>query len=305
MCIGGLIGNILNICVFTSWTCVRPNCQRYRRSNRTSNCSLYLLIASWANLLVIIYPLSTRILFDGYNYSLRREDGIVFCKVRYFVLHTCDLISLACVCLATFDRYLISSRKARLRTLNRTRSQAFILLLVIIVLIHVHNLPVAFYYDVSIQGQCTIPSSFFASYYLYVFQIMLHSVIPIIFLSIFGTLTLRQLRSIGHAHRRTTRCHDKQLARMLVLISIAIILSSIPYCIEQLYYDLILMEKSPPYSSHVFFYHVISSILFYTNPVTSFYIFCISSRNFRCQVRKLLCITHLREKLLRSSPARK
>ena len=289
MCIAGFIGNILNICVFTVWTFSPKNFRRFVRFHQTtSNCSLYLLIASCMNLIVIIYPLTTRILFDAYNYTLLSKDAILLCKIRYFVLHTCDLFSLACICLATFDRYLISSRNVRLRKRNISRNQTFYLLLFIITLISLHSLPIIFYYDVSENGQCIIISSIYGFYYLYVFQILLHSLIPMIFLSIFGLLTLRQLKQIGrYRHNQIYRNRDKQLSRMLILISIAIVLSSLPYSIEQLYYVLLLDEKNHVYSSHFFLYHVISSILFYTNPVTSFYIFFVSTSSFRSQVRNL------------------
>jgi len=80
---------------------------------------------------------------------------------------------------------------------------------------------------------------------------------------------------------------DKQSSRMILLMSITIVLSSIPYCIEQLYY-LIVSDDSNEISSIVFLYHVIASILFYTNPVCSFYVYYISTPNFRRQVWKLI-----------------
>jgi hypothetical protein len=88
--------------------------------------------------------------------------------------------------MATFDRYLITSRKVHLRELSpgKTRTKQIIILIII-----------------------------------------LHSFIPILFLTIFGMLTYRIL------------------TRMLLLMSIAIVLSSIPYCIEHIHYVIIRQNR--------------------------------------------------------------
>jgi hypothetical protein len=285
MYIFGTIGNLLNICVFTIW------CRRKKPSNRhhTSNSSLYLLVSSISNLLVILYPLLTRILLDGYKYQITNRNVFFVCNLRYYILHTFDLLSLSCICLATFDRYLITSREARLRKLNPTKKRTKLILFFLLCLFVFHSIPILIYYDVSITGHCTIVSSIYLYYYLYTFQIFLHGIIPIIFLSIFGILTLKQLQIISKRknHHLERFQSDKQLSRMLLMISLAIILSSIPYCIEQSYYVLF-NGNNRSQTSFFFLFHVTCSILFYTNPVSNFYIYYISTRNFRMQVHRIV-----------------
>ncbi|CAF4953144.1 unnamed protein product [Rotaria sp. Silwood1] len=287
MYIFGSIGNILNICVFTKWC--RPNKRsKYSGCCYKSNSSLYLLASSISNLIVIIYPLLTRILLDGYQYHIKESNGFLLCKLRYYILHTFDLISLTCICLATFDRYLISSREVRLRRLIPTTKQTKSIILFVFLLFGLHSIPLIIYNGVSKAGYCIILSTYYLYYYLYAFQIFLHGVIPIIFLSTFGLLTLKQLRIISKRKNRYGMMNsDKQLSRMLLLLSLAIILSSIPYCIEQCYYVLF-KENDRKQTSFLFLYHVTSSILFYTNPVYSFYIYYISTRNFRIQVHQII-----------------
>jgi hypothetical protein len=265
MYIFGTIGNILNISIFFRWS----------RSIKTSknNSSLYLLISSLSNLIIIIYPLLTRIIFDGFQYSVTKNNVFILCKFRYYILHTFDLISLICICLATFDRYLITSRKVRLRNLSPKKKQTKQIIVLIIILCGFHSIPIVFYFNVSNEGHCIIISEKYLYYYLWIFQIILHSFIPIIFLSIFGILTYRHLNQIS-----TT----KSITRMLLLMSISIVLSSIPYCIKHIYYVIITKNRLNN------LYHVITTILFYTNPVTSFYIFYISTPNFRLQVQNFL-----------------
>ncbi|CAF4945558.1 unnamed protein product [Rotaria sp. Silwood1] len=283
----GSIGNILNICVFTKW-CRSKKKSKYSHCCRTSNSSLYLLGSSISNLIVIIYPLLTRILLDGYEYHIKESNAFLICKLRYYILHTFDLTSLTCVCLATFDRYLISSREVRLRKLITTRKRAKSIILLTICLFGLHDIPIIKYYGVSTTGICTIVSRIYLYYYLYIFQIFLHGIIPIIFLSVFGILTLKQLRIISRRKNHYGMINsDKQLSRMRLLLSLAIILSSIPYCIEQTYYVLF-NGNNRKHTSYFFLYHIACSILFYTNPVSSFYIYYISTRSFRIQVHKIL-----------------
>jgi hypothetical protein len=284
----GSIGNLVNICVFTSWSRVHRPGAHSSTTDRSSHCPLYLLVSSWANLILIVYPLLTRIMFDGYDYVLTSSNALLLCKLRYFVLHTCDLISLACICLATLDRYIISSRNVRLRSLNTTRRQSIVLLVLLIVAIGLHNSPVIVHYVVSSNGLCTIVSSAYAYYYLCVFQIVLHSLMPMLFLSVFGTLTFRHLKAIGQQTHGGQRHGDKQLSRMLVLMSIAIVLSSIPYCVEQFFYIIIYHSIDPHRSSYVFLYHVVTEVLFYMNSVSSFYIYYIATPSFRTRTQNLL-----------------
>ncbi|CAF3338030.1 unnamed protein product [Rotaria socialis] len=290
MFIFGLIGNILNIYVFLSWCRLKKKSRRRSRNARSSNSSLYLLTSSISNLIIIIFPFLTRIIFDGFQYSLNQRNGFILCKLRYYVLHTFDLTSLTCICMATFDRYLISSRQVRLRHMSTVRKRTKQVILFVITLNILHSIPIGFFFDVSNQGRCTILSRKFLYYYLWTFQICFHSLIPILFLTIFGVLTYRQLKKIKRTKRKGVLGSDKRLSRMLLLMSAAIVLSSIPYCIEHVYN--VLIRKDPfKQPSYIYLYHVITSILFYTNPVTSFYIFFISTPNFRKQVRKLFFCT--------------
>jgi hypothetical protein len=283
MWIFGLIGNILNICVFTIWSRSRkPN---NNNNNRASNSPLYLLTSSIANFIVIAYSLTTQILFDGYQYEITQSNAIILCKLRYYVLHTFDTISLTCVCMATFDRYLVSSRKVRLRQMSTTRQRTKLIILFLICLIGLHSIPIAVYYDVSNAGKCHIYSLSYLHYYRYVIQIFLHGIIPMFFFSLFGFLTFLQLKTLKNRNQNVNI--DKQLSRMLLLMSIAIVLSSIPYSIENIYY-LIFANRSQQQTSSIFPFHIISSILFYINPVCCFYVYYISTRNFRIQVQKII-----------------
>jgi len=289
----GSIGNVLNICVFSIWSRSRITSNKHHNISQTNNSSLYLLASSIANLILIIYPLVTRIIFDGFNYLISPNNVFILCKFRFFILNTFDLISLTCVCVSTFDRYLIKSRDVHLRCMSTTRKRTKEIILAIFILLSLHSILIVVYYQVSNTGQCEISSIIYLYYYLYTFQMLFHGIIPIIFLAIFGSLTfkyLKKLQNQAHSHLN----HDKQLSRMLFLMSFAIIISSIPYCIEQIYEFMFSGINYQQSSSLVFLLHVISTLLFYTNSVSSFYIYFISTPNFRHQLQKIFhCNKHV------------
>jgi hypothetical protein len=295
----GTIGNILNIWVFAIWCRCQKPINIYQNNTRTSNSPLYLLTSSIANLIVIVYSLTTRILYDGLQYPITQYNVIILCKFRYFVLHTADVISLTCLCLATFDRYLVSSPQVRLRQWSTTRQRTKLIILFIICLIGLHSIPLSIYYNASNAAQCVITDSpIYLSYYRYTFQIFLHGLIPLFFFSLFGFLTYKQLKMMKNRQNQKQNQNqnqnvniDKQLSRMLLLISIAIVLSAIPYSVETIYY-LLFASSSQQQTSYILLFHIISSLLFYTNAVCSFYIYYISTPNFRIQVKKIiLCKT--------------
>ncbi|CAF2510472.1 unnamed protein product [Rotaria sp. Silwood2] len=284
----GSIGNILNICVFAIWSRPRARIDEHQTVSETNNISLYLLVSSIANLTVVLYPLLTRVILDGYNYTVSPNNVFILCKLRFFVLHTFDFISLASFCMATFDRFLITSRDVHIRRLSTTRHRTKQIILAIFIIFSLHSLPIAVYFEVSNTGQCDISLSEYSHYYLYVCQILLHGIVPIIFLSIFGSLTLKHLKRLqSQTHTHGHLNHDKQLSHILFLMSFAIIMSSIPYCIENVYYNMF-YGNSVHQSSSISLLHVICTLLFYTNPVSSFYVYFISTQNFRDQIKKLI-----------------
>ncbi|CAF2052815.1 unnamed protein product [Rotaria magnacalcarata] len=288
MILFGLTGNVLNTLIFTDWSRSRGKANGQRKKSEIGSSPLYLLTSSIASFIVIAYGLCTRILFDGYNYPVTPNNMLFLCKLRYFCLHTFDTISWICLCMGILDRYLITSREVRLRQLSKTRRQTKLIILFVAFFVGLHSIPLAVYYDVSQLGQCIIYSTFYLYYYRYIFQIMLHGIIPIISFSIFGFLTYKQLQILKNRQNIMKNVNaDKQLSRMFLLTSFTIVLSAIPYSAESTYY-LIFADSSQQQISYVFFFHILSSILFYTNPVCSFYVYYISTPNFRIQALKII-----------------
>jgi hypothetical protein len=189
--------------------------------------------------------------------------------------------------LATLDRYLVTSREAHLRQLAPTTHRTKQIILVVILLVGLHSIPMSIYYEVSEYGDCMISSEIYLYYYLFVIQIFLHGIYPICFLSIFGVLTYKQLKMIQQTNIQMNFHMDKQLSRMLLLLCLAILISSVPYCIQNIY-SVVFSEFEEQLLSKALLFYYISAILFFTNSVLSFYIFFLSTPNFRQQVKKIV-----------------
>jgi hypothetical protein len=289
MYIFGLIGNVLNICVFTIWSRPRRTGNENNLNNRTGNSCLYLLTTSIANLILIIYPLLIRILVDGYENLVTENTSFILCKFRYYILQTSLIISLICTCMATFDRYLITSRSVHLRQLSTSRQVTIKIIFIIFILCCLHSIPIAIYYDKSSIGDCTIISIIYSNYYLYFVIICIYGIFPICFLFIFGRLTYKQLINLKQRNNNGNLNINKQLSKMLLFQMISLVFSYIPYCVQNVYFSKFVNKNIYPTSFNLLF-KIITIILFYVNPVTSFYIFYISTPNFRHQIKKLfLC----------------
>lgn len=131
----GVIGNILNVYVFS-----RPHLLQ-------NNCVLYFLISSLFNLITLFFGVFIRCLI-GYKIDLTYNSSI-FCKLRYYCVYVSQSISLWLIVFACIDRYLSSSMNIiHRRLLNRKKHYYSILCIILFSLLS--YLPVFYCFDASI-----------------------------------------------------------------------------------------------------------------------------------------------------------
>jgi hypothetical protein len=90
----GTIGGILNLIVFN------------HRSLRSSPYAQYMLVTAAFDLLTIDYPLTLRILSDGFGIDLIATHRS-YCKFRFFVGQLSSFIPISMICLAAIDRWAV------------------------------------------------------------------------------------------------------------------------------------------------------------------------------------------------------
>ncbi|CAF1008793.1 unnamed protein product [Adineta steineri] len=302
----GIIGNILNLLIFT------------RKTFHNNICVAYFRASTIFDSLVIIVGLLPR-LFNGFGID-PTQYSTVLCRIRFFLTYfggytAAWFISLACV-----ERYLSSSRSIYKRQLI-TMKRAYLSMICVILLGFV-AFGEQFYcidinqnllgapqscYQLKVNIHCQIADSLTQ----FIFEILM----PAIFMVTFGLLTLRnvhqtqnRISAIRTSHipasqqltnirnntsfsvevNRTVQKRDSQLITMLLIQVAVFVISTLPisiykiYGIATIYSTKSTLRKS--WENTIFNICVIS--LFINNSVT-FYVYTLTGRVFRKELMKL------------------
>ncbi|CAF0858239.1 unnamed protein product [Adineta steineri] len=268
--IAGISGNGLNISIFTSV-----------RNYRQTPCTFYFLITSIDNIIVLIVSLVSRIFIAGYHIDLTLTSTF-WCKLRAYLINVLTLISFTYSCLTSIDQFLVTSRNANIRRLSNIK-WAHRIMFIVIILWCLHGIPQILFYNISsITQTCQIVNAKY-SIYASVYVLSLTCVIPIVVMIVFGYLTYRNIHLTRVLAEQQA---DHQLVRMTLIQVILVVISITPYGMNNVY-GLITssVSKDPDRTIKESFISTMFSLLAYVNYVGSCYMFMISSRRFRRQIK--------------------
>ncbi|CAF3631271.1 unnamed protein product [Rotaria sp. Silwood1] len=116
---------------------------------------------------------------------------LLLCKARTMLKPASATFSMACVCLAAFDRYLYSSldlRRQRWVTLQQTR----LIITITVILCLVVFSPYAVFYTAPVPSSCSIVNPIFI-YVQPCLSLIFYNLAPVVILSIICSLTWRNL----------------------------------------------------------------------------------------------------------------
>ncbi|CAF1373342.1 unnamed protein product [Adineta ricciae] len=228
--------------------------------------------------------LISRIFIAGYYIDLTSTTPF-WCKFRAYLTGVTTLISFTYTCLASIDQVFVTSRNATLRRFSNIKFTRRIMLIFVMIWC-LYCIPHVFFYDISPTTQtCTIINT---SYGIYapVYVLSLTCTIPIGIMTICGYLTYRNIRL---TRVLVNQLADYQLVRMTLIQIVLIVITIGPYGVNNVYNlltssigkdsDRLLKES---FASSMF------SLIVYANYVGNFYMFLISSRRFRRQVKNRL-----------------
>lgn len=265
----GLVGNALNMAIFT------------RPSLRKNACSVYLLSATCANMNVLIFGLLVRSLVEGFDVDLIGAS-LILCRLRYVILHPSYVLSSWSVVLASLDRYCVSSRHARLRNLSR-RSIACATVAIAVcfcLLLFGHILFLFGIEELSSGVYCYAQPGVYRIVYDFLLVGSFNAVPPI-FMLVIGIATVRNIysrRARIDATRpvalpRQLNRKDRQLV-WLLLVQIAVtIVCTAPHAVLKLYLTFTVSESKSPFRLAI--ENLLAQItrqLVYINASTSFYL---------------------------------
>lgn len=280
----GLIGNIFNICLFITPALFR------------TSCSLYLLSTSIGNLIVTIFVLPIRILADGFDQDLTNYS-LFACKLVSYIYYICLALPPYFTVLACIDRWAASSIQVNRRGYANIRIVKRCIPACII-------LPFIFYSFIFFTFSrdpkppppyCSIDDSyavFGLAYYL-----LIYSIIPPFLMGLFSfgiiSNVLRRRAIITPANQlgnmsisgTINRPHRRRLTQMQIML----VCQAIIECILTLPFSIINLVSIVVVNDEYFLtiYSFIRLFIFF-NYISSFYVYTLSSKLYRNELKKLI-----------------
>ena len=212
--VAGVVGGILNTIVFLSL-----------KTFRESSCAFYLTIMSIVNIAQLLTGLLTRIMISGYGVDWTATSPF-YCKFRYFLLYTCTLISLTCICLATIDQYFATCSRVRWRQWCNLKI-AYRVTAIIIIFWSLHGILYLVFYDtiyspVSGKSACTIIDPTFIKYQFFGYALILAGILPISITIFFALMAFRNVRQLSYQTVPLVRRELEKQLTMMVLVQVAV-----------------------------------------------------------------------------------
>ena len=279
----GLIGNLLNVLLFT-----RPALKR-------TSTSIYLLAASIANLVVVLFVLPFRLLADGFQLD-PTASSIVACRIISYIYHVFLAIPPFFNIMACADRWAATSlqvNRRRLATFNHAKHWIPIPIVMALVL-YVYVLftftaeptpPPPF---CSVEDDYAVPV---LSFYLIIYSVIPPSLMIFFSVNILYNVyrqrdriapTIRavntSLRSGSGQQARRPRFSQMQL--MLICQSTIDCTFTLPFCLINLV-SLIMINNE-----HFLLVYSLLRLLTFFNYISSFYVYTLSSRLYRRELRE-------------------
>ncbi|CAF1525566.1 unnamed protein product [Adineta steineri] len=270
----GVIGNVLNLVVFTQL-----------KLFRTNRCTFYITIESISNLIYQFFSISLTMLITIYGDDATERSSI-WCKLRYILGQTTVFTTFYMICLSVVDQFFSTNHRFNLRqmcTLKLGRYASFICICFAII----HSIALGSSYDIQPILGCVISNYVWVKYSTFFFYPILVGFLPIVIASSFSVLAYRNVRRIVRRQLPIVRRKlEKQITAMVLMRVIAFICLTLPYNAYRIYAINFPTPQSMrmAYAIGRLIQAILLSILT-TNYIINFYLFLIFSSRFRRQVK--------------------
>ncbi|CAF0987920.1 unnamed protein product [Adineta steineri] len=273
----GIIGNTLNLLVFTQL-----------KLFRTNRCAFYITIESIFNFIYQFFSISLTILTSIYGDDATGRSSI-WCKLRYIVAQTCALTTFYMICFTAVDQFFSTNHRLNLRqmcTLRLGRYFAFVCICFTII----HSIALGSSYGIQPTFGCIISDHIWVQYSTYFFYPILFGFLPIVTASTFSMLAYRNVRHIVRRQLPIVRRKlDKQMTAMVLMRVIVFVCLATSYSVYRIYTTSFPISQSIPMAYAVG--RLIQAIFLSISNINfaiSFYLFIIFSSRFRRQVKLVL-----------------
>jgi len=274
----GTIGNILNVLIF-----IRPKLLQ-------SSCTIYLLVTSIDNIFVLYLNVLTRVLANGFSIDVTTTSNFL-CKFRFYVGYVCLAVSPYWLILACFDRYCASSSSTTKRAWcnKKTAIKSSIGAFILACLLYLH---MAIFFEIKYVNNGKMCYSRAGVYDLFyrIFYLIIYCIVPPVCMGVIGVLTLKNIRQQAQRinpaltnGRQSLRRIDQQIIRMLIGQILTQLVCILPFAI----FNVIGLFVNTTTALYNFFLQIVTIPLF-VSYATSFYIFTLSSRIYRQELKKII-----------------
>ena len=289
----GTVSCIINIIIFN------------KKNLRRSPCSICLIAFNTVSFLLLYLSFLPAILQIGYNIEPGAYN-LIYCRLRYYLGFLLACLPPFYLVLASIDRTLVTSLNARMRQLsNRYFMYKCVFIVTLFwILFHIH----ALIYTTILQ----YGPNYFICYFqpgLYTvlvsyYTLIVNGIIPLILLSIFGILTIKNMHGTPVRNLIATRSinqgkirnnikifyrKDQQLIRMLLIEILTCIIFNFIHPTVLLYSQITQNQmKSEKLTAIELFLISISTLSVHIPYCTSLYTNLIVSKSFRRETKKIL-----------------
>jgi hypothetical protein len=278
----GFSGNLITIYLF--------------RLTRHTPIIFILIILSIANCISLIVGLLNRVLVAliGIDPTLISP---IWCKLRVYIGQISVLFCQSCACLASINCFLSTCRQLRWRRLVSLSICRFCIIIAAVFWI-IHGLFNPLLTELIIPtGQtatCSLTNVFALNYTGLFLRPILIGILPICILSIFGILTHRNLNQLRHQRR----FEQQILCKMLLFQMIVYVLGTLPYATFYAYQSItgMIWTKSAMERAQENLVLDFINIIFYMPQASPFYVYYLSSKNFRKKVKGIF-VCHQRNQI--------
>ncbi|CAF1049505.1 unnamed protein product [Adineta steineri] len=217
---------------------------------------------------------------------------LAFCKLRIYLSQVVALTYRWSLTAACIDRYALSSTNARLRNFAKVYVARRVIGVIVIVwlILPVHTL---IFYNIR-AGACGILYDTGVALYHSIFTTMVSCILPTIIMFSCALLIRRNLARKRQRHQLTVNLQaerrDQQLLVMLFTQVIVYIISVIPLMIIYIYTAVTFNISNKPIERIAIerFAAFTAEAMIYLFPVSSFFLYTMSSRTFRSELKNLL-----------------
>ena len=293
----GIIGCLLNLIVFSRPSLRKTSCSICKLSffcnnEYSSSCFQDFFAASVDHLLTLLVGVVP--IVYSLNHPNPQIQSLIFCKIRGYLFQITLMLSRWYVAFACIDRYALTSNKVRLRNFANNKFAYRIIVIVVLVWCIICSHRLIFY---EIKGNlCGIVNNTIAALYQSAYVIIGGGILPVLIMIICACLIRKNLfekkeRRAEHVRsyaQRQQQTIDNQILRILLIQIICYIIFILPQMSYVVFngISLTMLKQSSEHLAIEQFVLFIAECVLYMFPVTSFYLYTLTSKTFRKELLK-------------------